>query len=133
MSECRFVPFLLLLLTILPIARAQVHGDRRPAELQQLREMLPPSVPFEQWLATSGQLPPDFLDLPKQPYPQDPLTVYRDGKFHRLTREEWPQRRVEISLLEDWLLGHAPPQQQDVRATVDEKIHETDGTSGPCG
>ena len=57
--------------------------------------------------------------------PPDIFTTVREGKSYRVTREEWPARRKEMrKLLEDWLLGHAPPGAQDVRAVIEDKMHE---------
>ena len=81
--------------------------EQRAILLQRLRRLLPSSPPFEQWLAETGELPPDFDTLPSVYEPQDPL-VFADGRA--VTRETWPQRRRELlDLTEDWLLGHAPP------------------------
>jgi dienelactone hydrolase len=97
----------------------------RPSSVTELSKILPPSKPFEEWLAQTGNVPPDFDALPTSAYPPDIFTSMRDGKPHRVTREEWPARRAEMrKLMEDWLVGHAPPQQQDVRAVIEDKIHE---------
>lgn len=81
--------------------------EQRAILLQRLKRYLPSSPAFEQWLAESGELPPDFDRLPCVYEPQDPL-VFADGR--KVTRETWPQRRAELlKLTEDWLLGHAPP------------------------
>jgi dienelactone hydrolase len=77
------------------------------------------------WLDEFGYLPPDFSSLPALPYPQDLLTVTREGKSHEVTREDWPQRRQELKqLVEEHLLGHAPPAPGNVRAIVEEKTGE---------
>ncbi|MCC7409755.1 MAG: alpha/beta fold hydrolase [Phycisphaeraceae bacterium] len=84
--------------------------DVRRAELDRLRKALPANDFFEKWLAETGALPPDFSTITPTPRLEDPLTVVRDGKPYRLTAQEWPTRRAELrQLVEDWLLGHAPP------------------------
>lgn len=92
--------------------------EQRAILLQRLKRYLPSSPAFEQWLAESGELPPDFDRLPSVYEPQD-LLVFADGR--RVTRETWPARRRELlALTEDWLLGHAPAPQAagDVRAVI---------------
>ena len=96
--------------------------DKQLAELQQLRQILPASRVFDQWLETFGYLPPDFDALPSVPYPQDLLTATRKGQPHRITAAEWPERRKELAdLVEDHLLGHAPAAPDNVRAVIEEK------------
>ncbi|MCC7147099.1 MAG: acetylxylan esterase [Phycisphaeraceae bacterium] len=84
--------------------------EARRAELERLRKALPANEAFEKWLAETGNLPPDFAKLAARPRVQDPLVVERDGRSRKVTAAEWPARRMELQkLVEDWLLGHAPP------------------------
>lgn len=94
-------------------------------ELQQLRQVLPSSGAFDQWLETFGYLPPDFDSLPAVPYPQDLLSLTENGKTRRITAAEWPARRKQLAgLVEEYLLGHAPPAPGNVRAVVEETKQE---------
>lgn len=88
---------------------------RQRAVLEELRRILPQSEPWEQWLQSSGELPPDFDALPTVPFLPDPLRR-ADGSL--ATREQWPQRRLEIlKEFQRWILGTAPPPPNNVRAT----------------
>jgi cephalosporin-C deacetylase-like acetyl esterase len=99
--------------------------DVRVRELEWLRKELPPLKFFDQWLAETGELPPDFSKLEAHPTPQSLVTVTRNGQPHRLTVEEWPaQRAVLRDRLEEWLLGKAPPAPGNVQATVESKTSE---------
>jgi len=94
-------------------------------ELQQLRQVLPPCPAFDKWLDEFGYLPPDFDALPAVPYPEDPLAATRDGETHQITASEWPARRKQLAqLVEEYLLGHAPPAPGNVRAVIEEKKQE---------
>ena len=115
----------LLLGLLLPALAVGASRDKQLAELEQLRHVLPPSPAFDQWLDTFGYLPPDFDALPSQPYPQNLLVTTRDGHQHDVTAAEWPERRKQLSdLVEDYLLGHAPPPPANVRAVIEEKKTE---------
>jgi len=92
--------------------------EKQLEELQQLRHVLPSCPAFDQWLHTFASLPPDFDGLATDPYPQDLLP-------RRLTAAEWPARRKELAgLVEEYLLGHAPPAPGNVSAVIEEKKEE---------
>jgi len=101
---------------------AQTSQARRATELKWLREKLPPSKMFEQWLARTGELPPDFSRLEPVPFIQDPLVETVGGKERRVTAKEWPARRKKLAALTDkWLLGKAPPAPKNLRAVITSK------------
>ena len=118
----RWFGAILLMLPCLIHAAAQ---DQRLAELRELRQVLRPSRAFDQWLETSGSLPPDFDTLPAVPYPQDLLRRDDQGKGRPITAAAWPARRKELAgLVEEYLLGHAPPAPGNVRAVIEVKKEE---------
>ncbi len=100
-------------------------GEKERKELEQLRRVLPPCPTFDRWVETFGCLPPDFDALPDVPYPQDLLTLGEGKRSRRLTAAEWPAKRRELAaLVEDYLLGHAPPPPGNVRGIVEQKKEE---------
>jgi dienelactone hydrolase len=117
----------LLAMLVLGLA-AHAHADEADkvrAELEQLRQVLPSSGAFDGWLESFSYLPPDFNALPTVPYPQDLLTIKGNGDMHRVSASEWPVRRKQLAgLVEDWLLGHAPPAPGNVRAIIEDKKQE---------
>ena len=101
---------------------ATANGGHRRALLTDLLGRLPSDVvgdAFNHYLRKSGELPPDFADLPSNFLLPDPLVWSRDGRPAAVTREDWPHRREEIArLTEEWLLGHAPPPPGNVKAEI---------------
>ncbi len=101
--------------------------DSRQRDLEWLKSRLTPVERFDKWLEKTGELPPDFNSLPSVPWLQDPLVQVFDRKEQRVTAEQWPARRAQISdLVEDWLLGHAPQAPGNVEAEILDKT-QTDG------
>lgn len=73
--------------------------------LAQLRNMLPTSPAWDEWLAATGELPPDFSALSASPDLPD------------------QQREHTRSLLTHWWLGSAPPPPAEIRAEVTAHEH----------
>lgn len=102
-----------------------VAQDQQLRELEFLKRELPPVPYFSDWLKRTGELPPDFSQLPFYPHSQPLLAVSRAGKPHQLTAAEWPARREELRVLvEKYILGDAPPAPGNVRATIESKSSE---------
>ncbi len=85
--------------------------DKRRAYLEQLRRVLPPSEPWEAWLAETGELPPDFDALPRCPELPNPLLREVAGRMQPVeTPADWRERRQELlALFQHWMLGRVPP------------------------
>jgi pimeloyl-ACP methyl ester carboxylesterase len=98
------IPLLLLLL--------QPSGAMTPEERRQygdkLLKILPDVPSFREWLAKTGEIPPDFDSFPKINGLPDPLR-FLDGRAVR-TPQDWKARRIEIrQLFEKYDLGSFPP------------------------
>lgn len=91
-----------------PRSASSMTQEERRQYLQKLLEILPDSPSWRQWLQTSGELPPNFDELPRDNDLPDPL-VDVSGKPVR-TPEQWKTRRAEIKrLFEQYVLGTFPP------------------------
>jgi dienelactone hydrolase len=96
---------------------------RRKAELDRLRRILPPSKAWEEWLASSGELPPDFDSLPRQPWLADPWPAGEGAAA------DWPARRKQIlDQFHRWVIGTVPPPPGNVVAETLSESSE-DGAS----
>jgi acetyl esterase/lipase len=96
--------------------------DERKAYLDNLLKILPPVPSFTEWLAKTGELPPDFDALPKRNQIPDPLQ-FVDGQMVT-SPDGWNSRRDEIMQLEQkYDLGTFPPKPKldGVVPTVDDE------------
>ena len=99
--------------------------SKRQAILDQLRRILPPSPEWEAWLAATGELPPDFDQLPSSARLPD-LLRRADGA-PIITPQEWSAKREAVKeRLQHWIVGRIPPPPTDLRAEVLSE-RQTDG------
>jgi dienelactone hydrolase len=102
----RIIP-LLLLLSLSISANAMTLAERK-AYLAKFVQTLPQVPSFNDWLKSSGALPPDFDALPKNNGLPDPLK-FLSGKPVK-TEADWQMRRAEIlRLFEKYEVGTIPP------------------------
>jgi pimeloyl-ACP methyl ester carboxylesterase len=100
-------------------SRAMTPEDRR-AYRDQLVRILPAVPSFDQWLARTDELPPDFDSMPRVNALPAPLKFF-DGR--RVENEkDWSARRDEILQSEEkWDIGSLPPKPKlDQVIAVDE-------------
>jgi cephalosporin-C deacetylase-like acetyl esterase len=82
--------------------------------LDDLLRVLPRSAPWEAWLKSSGELPPDFSKLPSNPLLPDPLVTQIGA--HLKAKSQWPARREELlNLFQHYVTGTIPPPPGNVR------------------
>ncbi|MCL5096764.1 MAG: hypothetical protein M1608_04395 [Candidatus Omnitrophica bacterium] len=99
----------------------------RKAELDEMLRIFPRSLAWEQWLKSSGELPPNFELLPSYPYLPNPFRL-DDGQEVR-SRAQWIQRRQELlQLFQHYTLGSVPPPPGNVRVADIKTRHEADAT-----
>jgi len=103
---------------------------KRQTYLEQLRRILPPSPPWEAWLAETGELPPDFDVLPSIPDLPDPLVREVDGRQVPVANpDEWEEHREELkTLFQHWVLGRAPPPPDNLQARILDERQEAGAT-----
>ncbi|WP_255501649.1 alpha/beta fold hydrolase [Olivibacter sp. SDN3] len=82
---------------------------------------------WDDWLKRTGELPPDFDQMPSIPLLPDPLITTDSGKMKPIkTNEEWQRKREWIKAeYQQWISGHMPPAPKDVRADIlSDKVEE---------
>ncbi len=133
MRRIALITLLLAALLTRP-ARALTEQERRDY-IAHLKLIVPdnadtPITPsWEQWLQTSGQLPPDFDALPRQNGLPDPLK-FLDGRPVK-TVDDWKARRTEIlQLYEKYDIGTIPPKPNLDKITVVSEM-VSDGVTPP--
>jgi dienelactone hydrolase len=112
------------LLCLLPVSSlvAMTEQERRDY-LDWMLKALPPAPAFNQWVKTSGELPPDFDAFPRNNFLPDPLT-FANGKPVR-NASDWTARRAEIKqLFEKYDIGTMPPKSRIEKTTI---VEETKG------
>ncbi|MEQ1824862.1 MAG: alpha/beta fold hydrolase [Pirellula sp.] len=111
---------------------------RRKQYLDELRSIIAPTVldpsigrisamdkTWEDWVARTGELPPDFDSMPSFADLPDPLILGgkpgqgQDGSVPITTPEQWQQQRAWIrSQFEQWVFGRMPPPPDNLRSSV---------------
>jgi len=63
------------------------------------------------WQKRTGELPPDFGQMPSSPFLPEPLELIKNGKTNPIqTIEQWQQKREEIKeQFRHWISGTIPP------------------------
>jgi len=107
------------------------NADRRRHFLEQLQRVLPQSKPWNDWLAKSGELPPDFDAMPSEHALPDPLLRDDNGRRSPVTDpKDWEARRQQLkSLFYHWVLGTVPPRPDNLEAKVVSEAAEERATA----
>lgn len=63
------------------------------------------------WQKRTGELPPDFDQMPSSPFLPEPLELRKNGKVSPIkTMEQWQEKREEIKKqFQHWVSGTVPP------------------------
>jgi len=114
---------LALLVLVAPFVLGMTEQERRE-HLDWMLRSLPNAPRFNEWVQSSGEIPPDYDAFPSNNYLPEPLQ-FQDGRSVR-TATQWNARRAEIKeLFERWDIGSIPPKATTFRVTVQS---ETPGT-----
>lgn len=83
----------------------------------------PEDFTWSDWQQRTGELPPDFDELPNRPFLPDPLIIDEGGKNIPVeTLEQWSIKRKEIKkLAQYWITGTAPPPPENIISEVIEE------------
>lgn len=109
----------------------QAAGGRQKADLGLLLRVLPADrtangrvsfldETFKDWLARTGELPPDFDRLPSFPFLPDPLVLDEGGKSIPVTTiTQWSEKRAWMrKQLEYYVTGTSPPRPDNLQARI---------------
>ena len=99
-----------------------IDSARQKAVLEKIVSLLPPDrtsngrvsfldSTFQDWLARTGELPPDFDQMPSIPFLPDPLVLDEGGQNIPVkTMEQWKEKRKWMKeQLEYYITGTYPP------------------------
>lgn len=113
--------YLQQLLKVLPKERYSSPDNHIPGTSNP--RVSPEDFTWREWQQRSGELPPDFDDLPFHPFLPNPLILDEGGKnMQVLTIEQWNQKRDEIKeLAEYWITGTVPPPPGNIISEVIEE------------
>lgn len=114
---------------------------KRKAELDWILSILPPDVTqrgrvsyldktFKDWLMRTGELPPDFDQMPSIPFLPDPL-IMDEGRSNTPVRtaEQWEvQREWMKEQLSYYITGTTPPPPNNLQAKIISETKEGDVT-----
>ena len=81
------------------------------------------------WQKSTGELPPDFSQMPSVPFLPEPLETTKNGKVYPIqSKTEWQQKREEIKReFQHWISGTIPPPPQNIESRILSDRNE-DGT-----
>ncbi len=116
--------YLQQLLKVLPEDRyANPDGQIYHSPETLLPHVSPDDFTWGDWLDRTGELPPDFDELPSLPFLPDPLILDEGGKNIPVrTMEQWKEKREEIKkLAQYWITGTVPPPPGNIIAEVIEE------------
>jgi len=133
MCDKRLFPGVLALLLLLPAPSlpGNRHTEKRREYVEQLLTVLstqirnqqrvsPLDLTWELWQKRTGELPPNFDQMPSLPFLPDPLLLDEGGKnVPIVTMEQWRQKRGWIAAqYQHWLTGTFPPRPNNLRAKI---------------
>ncbi|MGE3779548.1 MAG: alpha/beta fold hydrolase [Pirellulaceae bacterium] len=109
----------------------------RRASLATIVRLLPPDrtsngrvsfldETFQDWLTRTGELPPDFDQLPSIPFLPNPLVIDEGTRNVPVTTgEQWQQKRDWMRRqLEYYITGTRPPAPDNLKATIRSEIQD---------
>ena len=110
---------------------ATAEPIKQKANLERLLRWLPPERTsngrvsfldgtFKDWLARTGELPPDFDKMPSIPFLPNPLLLDEGGKNTPITtKDQWQEKRGWMrTQLEYYITGTCPPKPDNLKVEV---------------
>jgi len=110
--------YLQQLLEVLPEDRTTTPGDQLPGTPPP--HVSPQDCTWGDWLERTGELPPDFDELPSLPFLPNPLILDEGGKNIPVeTIEQWHKKRARMKKqAQHWITGTVPPPPDNLQIEV---------------
>jgi len=110
--------YLQQLLEVLPEDRTSTPGDQKSGTPSP--HVSPEDFTWTDWLERTGELPPDFDELPSLPFLPDPLILDQGGKNIPVeTIEQWNRKRKQMKKqAQHWITGRMPPPPENLKSEV---------------
>ena len=106
------------LLEVLPEDITRPSGDQLPGTPPA--HISPQDFLWRDWLKRTGELPPDFEQMPSLPFLPDPLILDQGGRNIPVrTISQWQEKREEMErLAQYWITGTPPPKPDNLTAEI---------------
>jgi len=110
--------YLQQLLKVSPEDLTRASGDQLPGTPPA--HISPQDFLWRDWLKRTGELPPDFDEMPSLPFLPDPLILDQGGKNIPVeTISQWNMKRVEMkNLAQRYITGTVPPPPDNLQAEI---------------
>lgn len=106
------------LLKMLPEDRTTSAGDQLPGTPPA--HISPDDFTWGDWLKRTGELPPNFDQLPSLPFLPNPLILDEGGKnIPVTTMKQWQKKRGAMKMqAQHWITGKVPPPPKNLRIEI---------------
>jgi len=110
--------YLQQLLKVSPEDLTRASGDQLPGTPPA--HISPQDFLWRDWLKRTGELPPDFDEMPSLPFLPDPLILDQGGKNIPVeTISQWNMKREEMkNLAQRYITGTVPPPPDNLQAEI---------------
>lgn len=110
--------YLQRLMKVTPADLTKASGDQLPGTPPA--HVSPEDFLWRDWLERTGELPPDFDEMPSLPFLPDPLILDEGGKNIPVENiSQWNQKREEMKrLAQHWITGTVPPPPNNLQAEM---------------
>ncbi len=123
--------FIFCCLTLPSLAQIKKNSEKQKADLELILKVLPPErinngrvsfldETFQDWLERTGELPPDFDQMPSIPFLPDPLVLDEGGRNIPIkTMDQWKEKREWMKQeLMRYISGTFPPPPDNMKSKL---------------
>jgi len=115
------------LMKVTPEDVTKPSGDQLPGTPPA--HISPQDFLWRDWLKRTGELPPDFDQMPSLPFLPDPLIIDEGGKNIPVeTTQQWQMKRSQMmQQTQHWITGTIPPPPGNITVELLEEIEQPAG------